>query len=119
MAKLSPNQLYTWEFETNDGVILKQFDEGGKEHPWTEVDKDKVVRISLCPTLPIMPKHTILINHIKGEKFVRRFARGFIKQSNNMKLSEYVHCIVTNKYRLWVFCDGKCVVTDKDHEIYI
>jgi len=122
MAKLNPNLLYTWEMETIDGTITPQYKTKGdfeNENSWKDLDPDKIVRVSLIPTLPIFPKHSIIINHAEGEKFVRRFGRGFIKSSAGMRLAEYINCIVTNRYKLWVFSDGKCIVTDTKYDLNI
>jgi len=118
--KLNINTIYQWELETSDGIILKQFDENRIEQSWKQVDADKVVRVSFIPQLEILPRHNIFIDHTKGEKFIRRFGRGFIRQkSTGFKLSEYVYCCVTNRYKFWVFPNGHTMITHPDYEFTI
>ena len=43
---MKPNVMYSWEFETADGVVLAQYSEDGKENTWKSLDPDQVVRVS-------------------------------------------------------------------------
>lgn len=114
------NDLYYWEIERSDGEIFSQWSPNGNETRWRDVDKlELVVRASLIPKISTLPRHDCFIDISKGEKFIKRFGRGFIKQSNNFKLSQYLNCIVTNKYRLWVFPDGRTMITPPDREVYL
>lgn len=120
---LRPNEMYMWEMETDKGSVLKQFDDDGKENSWKTLDVERIVRVSLVPRISILPQHNVIINREAGELFVKRFARGFIKMNANNIISgsnqEYANCIVTNRYRLWVFSNGSCLVTDRNYEVYI
>ena len=110
-----PNMHYQWEMETADGKILRQFEEDGKENTWKGLDVDKVVRVSILPLLTFLPRHDVFIDISKGERFIRRFGRGFHKQKNEFRLTEYINCVVTNRYRLWVFSDGRTITTRHDY----
>lgn len=116
---MKPNMIYSWEMQTKDGNVLKQYEKDGKENTWKTLDPDQVVRISFIPAIKALPQHDIFIDHSKGEKFVRRFGRGFIKARWQFQLGEYVNCIVTNRYRFWVFSSGRVMITNVDHEVYI
>ena len=112
------NMIYHWEMETSDGLVLKQY-VNGKENTWKTLDTDKVVRVSFIPAIDILPRHDVFIDHSKGEKFIRRFGRGFQKARWQFRLGEYINCCVTNRYRFWVFSSGKTLITHKDYEVYI
>jgi len=103
-----------WEMETDDGNVLRQYEEDGRENTWKKLDPERVVRVSLVPLVAILPQHNIFINRNAGELFIKRFARGFLKPGTGLK--EYVNCIVTNRYRVWVFSDGRVLVTDKNFD---
>jgi len=70
-------------------------------------------RISVIPQLKGLPKHDF---DLVGEHFIRAFGRGFIRGN---KLIEYVHCIVTDKCKRWVFSNGQLLVTRPDAEVYV
>lgn len=117
---MSPNTAYTWEIETSDGRVFRQYDEHGNEQTWKAIEIDRIVRVSMMPSLPLLPQHDCFIDASKGEQFIKRFGRGFIKQTpEGFKLKEYVNCIVTNRYRLWVLSSGKAVITNNEQEVYI
>lgn len=117
---MNVNAVYSWEIETIDGTIYKQYNEDGSENSSKKIDPDLVVRISYIPKVALFPQHDVIVNLNIGDRFIRRFGRGFIKQVEDFKLVEYLHCIVTNRYRLYIFSScGKCLVTDKDYEVYI
>ncbi len=117
---MNPNRVYTWEMETSDGAVLAQYDEQGNEQSWKVLPVEKVVRVSLIPSDPALPRHDVVLDLDKGERFVRRFGRGFMRTTNEgIKLGEYLHCVVTNKYRLYVLSSGRCLVTHKDYELYL
>jgi hypothetical protein len=114
-----PSDFYTWEIELINGKIRKQYEDNGMENTWKDLPTQEIVRVSINSTLPVLPSHTIIIDVTNGERFVKRFCRGFLKLEGKEQLKEYVHCVVTNKYRFWVFHDGKTVVTRPDYELYI
>lgn len=119
--KLKPNMIYMYEMETADGTVMKQFAEDGKEYSWKTSIKDpeQIVRVTFVPRLPILPKHDILIDISNGERFVKRFGRGFLKQKIGFNLAEYLNCVETNKYRFWLFSNGSTLITRNDYEVYI
>lgn len=117
---MSPNTAYAWEIETSDGQVFRQYDEHGSEQTWKTIELDKIVRVSMMPSLSLLPRHDCFLDASKGEKFLRRFGRGFIKQATEgFRLKEYINCIVTNRYRLWVFSSGRVIVTNNEQEVYI
>jgi hypothetical protein len=117
---MNPNQIYSWEMETVDGQILKQYEPDGKENTWKSLDPEKIVRVTFTPVISILPEHTVSINHAAGEKFIKRFARGFQKdKGQGFHLAEYINCVVTNRYRVWVFSTGRVIITDPNYELYI
>ncbi len=113
------NKIYTWELESNAGEIVAQYDEKGDEQSWKKLDTESVVRISFIPKIHLLPRHDVFIDHSKGEMFIRRFARGFLKQSADFNLAEYIHCCVTNRYRFWVFSSGRSIITHNEHELMV
>ena len=118
---MNPNMVYSWEMETVDGVILKQYEENGKENTWKNLDVSKIVRVSFIPCIPILPRHELLIDIDQGDRFVRRFGRGFIKhdKADGFGLKIYLNCIVTNRCRFYVISNGRAVCTHRDHDIYL
>jgi hypothetical protein len=112
---------YFWEIETVDGDVLRQYEENGKENTWKGLPLEKIVRCSFLPKIALFPRHDVLIDLPAGEKFVKRFARGFLKQTpEGIKLKEYLNCCVTNNYRFYVFGScGRTIVTRKDYEVYL
>lgn len=113
------NMIYSWEMETIDGIILKQYEENGIENSWKKLNIDEIIRISLIPCINLLPRHDVFIDINKGDKFIKRFGRGFITQKDNFELSEYVNCIVTNKYRMYILSSGRVILVHKDYELYL
>jgi hypothetical protein len=113
------NDLYYWQLELSDGTIFSQWSaDGKKEHAWKDVERlDQVVRVSLIPKIATLPRHDCIIDINNGHKFIKRFGRGFLKMSEGFELRRYLNCIVTNRYRLWVFPDGRAIVTPPYQEI--
>ena len=112
------NDLYYWQLELSDGTIYSQWSADGQEQKWKDVQNlDKVVRASLIPKIKLLPRHDCFIDIAKGHRFIRRFGRGFLKMSEGFELKRYINCIVTNKYRLWVFPDGRTMITPPDKEV--
>jgi len=114
---LKAHSIYRWEMETADGVILSQFEPDGKENTWKTLDPDQVVRVSLLPVIELLPRHDVLIDISKGDKFIRRFGRGFLKMRDKFQLKTYLNCIVTNRCRFYVVSNGRCIVTHRDFEV--
>lgn len=104
-----------------DGTIISQYNDDKIEQSLKHINPDIVIRISYIPAIGILPQHNIIIDKTVGEKFVRRFQRGFIRQQpNGFKLAEYLHCCVTNRYRVYVFSsNGSILITHRDYELYI
>jgi hypothetical protein len=112
--------MYSWEIETKDGQIFTQYSDG-KEQTWKNLSIETVVRCSFVSTLPIFPRHDVLIDILSGEQFIKRFGRGFLKsKEDGLSLKEYINCCMTNKYRFWVFNScGRTLVTKNDYEVYL
>jgi len=121
MKPLKHNVIYSWEFETADGVVLNQYEEDGKENTWKGVNPDQVVRVSFLPAINLLPRHDILIDIGKGDRFVRRFGRGFMKTGGKYgggwDLKLYANCVVTNRCRYYIISNGRTFCTHRDHEI--
>ena len=112
-------KAYFWEMEMSGGEITAQYDKAGSERRWKDLDVSKIVRVSLIPS-GALPRHDCLIDLEQGESFVKRFGRGFLKSRDGFKLSEYLQCIETNKYRMWVSSiTGSVVITKPEYELYI
>jgi hypothetical protein len=120
---VKPNSIYGYQMESIDGSVMNQYDENGNEFSWKNlVEPDKVVRISIIPRLgfALLPRHDVFINHEQGEKFIRRFGRGWLKmREDGIKMAEYANCIVTNRYRAWFFASGRAMITDRDYEVHL
>ena len=114
------NDLYKWQIELNTGEIISQYDLEGNEKSSKVIIPDKVVRVTYIPSLSILAQHNIIIDKNSGEAFIRRFQRGFIKQQKDgFKLKEYLHCCITNRYRVYIFSNGNILITHKDYELYL
>ena len=114
------SDLYYWELELSTGEVYSQWSENSNERNWKNIEKlELVVRASVIPKIDVLPRHDCFIDIGKGEKFVKRFGRGFLKQSEKFELRQYLNCIVTNRYRLWVFPDGRTMITPPEQEIYL
>jgi len=72
---------YGWEAEHIDGSTLSQYNGSGGETPSTEIRVDEVARFSLLPRFPNLVRHDVLLDRAVGERFVRRFGRGFHKRT--------------------------------------
>jgi len=120
---MEPSEVYVWEMETDNGTVIKQVDDDGVEHRRDEVDPHVVVRFTLKPRQKgsPLPSHSAIVDHEKQERYVRSFGRGFIKDLGlaGYGLKEYVNCVETSFYRLWVFSNGQCLTTNPGFEVYI
>jgi hypothetical protein len=113
------NSLYGWEVEHVDHSVVRQFNEDGTENPSTMIRAEEVVRASIYLRSTDVRRFNALIDRSIGERFVKRFGRGIMKDVGGMKLVEYIHCIETTHYRLWVMSStGQAIVTKPDYELY-
>ena len=113
-------ETYYWEMETSNGQVLLQYNPDGSENSWKKLDTETIMRVTFRPRIASMPAHTCFIDLLNGERFIRRFARNFKKSTGNgFKDFERINCVVTNRYRFWVFSDGTCWTTERDFEVYI
>ena len=108
---------YSWAIQTVDGEIIKKRNKDGSLKKWQDIDKDKIIRFSFVPMLPLLPQHEIFIDIMRGNKFIKYFGRGFLKQKNRFKLSDYVFCVITEKFRVYVNHMGAMTITPKDYEM--
>lgn len=108
---------YSWLIQTSDGKVIKKRERDGSLNKWRDIDRDKIIRFSFQPQLPLLPKHEIFIDIHNGNKFIKYFGRGFLKQKNNFKLTNYIFCVVTKQFRVYVTHMGELMVTPKDYEI--
>lgn len=116
---MKPNMIYSWEMEVLDGTVTSQYAADGKEQTWKNLEPDQIVRVSFIPAINLLPRHDILIDIGKGDRFIRRFGRGFIKSGppSGFDLKLYLDCIVTNRCRYYVVSNGRSICTHRDHEI--
>jgi hypothetical protein len=115
------SELYQWEVEHADHSIVRQYNDGGTENPSTLVRAAEVVRASILSRVPGLPRHDIGLDPAGDQRFVRRFGRGIMKDAGNgFKMAEYIHCIHTTHYRLWVLSStGQSLVTNPGYELYV
>lgn len=114
---MGPNQYYQWEMELDDGTVRRQYDDDGRERTWKDLPPERIVRVSFLPRVPLLPSHHAIIDTAAGERFVRRFARGKMRGTpQGFLLREYVNCLVTTRYRLWSYHDGRVIVTRPDYD---
>ena len=97
--------LYIWEIETVDGQVYQR---GGKKR-WQDIDRETVLRASLVPQSDTLQRVDVFCS--SDNRFVGWLGKGFLKQANNFKLSEYVQCIETEQSRVWAFSDGQVMIT--------
>jgi len=111
---------YGWEVELTDHRVICQYNPDGSENPSSMIPPEEVVRASVVPRVGGLPPLHILLDRARGERFVHRFGRGIMKdRGDGTKLVEYLHCIVTTHYRLWIFSSsGQALVTNPEYELY-
>jgi len=107
--------VYTFEALKKDGTTITV---GG--------DLTDCVRFSLVPHLPGLPPH-----YIAGVPMTNRFCRGFVSTSVGTAAPgvegidpggyrEYLHCVVTPTFRLYVkSTNGMAVITPPDLDLYL
>ncbi len=104
----SVKDLYKWEIELDDETIITQGD---------DFDKSQVVRVSFIPQSNLLPRHDLIM--CNDYQFIKRFCRGFLDSNTNL-LKEFLHCAVTDKFRMYVkSSDGRVVITPSDYEMYL
>ena len=117
--KLSLSNVYQWQIEyqsvTGNNLILNRYD-NGREQSSKQVDPLSVIRVSLLPSVPILPQPDVFIDASNGEYFVKWFGRAMLKTSG---LSCYLNCVETNRYRMWVHTDGRVWITNPKEEVYL
>jgi len=104
---MNPIEMYEYEIETSDG----------KTHRKTnQFNPSEVIRISYIPNTAILPRHDLIFLNSEF-RYVKRFARCMMTDSNFIK--EYLHCVVTDKFRFYLYSNGRTLITEKDYELYI
>ena len=72
------NDLYYWELELSTGKIYSQWSEDSNERNWKNIKKlELVIRASVIPKIAALPRHDCFLDIEKGDRFIRRFGRGF------------------------------------------
>lgn len=112
---------YAWEVHTIEDVVYNQYLESGQELSFSIVPVEKVCRISLIPRQSWLQRHDCVLDLEKGDRLIKRFGRGIMKQnSEGINIVEYLQCIETNNYRLWVFSsNGRSLITHREYELYL
>ena len=102
------NKHYEWEIGLTDGQVIKNKRLG--------FDPKSVNRVTLIPRKANLPFHEFKFK----DNFIKMFGRGFLKQKLGFQLSEYLHCVVTDSYKIWVHSTtGGTLITDTDEEVYL
>jgi|GEM_PF-3193863 len=112
---------FGWEVEIVGHRTVSQYNEDGTENPSSMIEPAKVVRASILPRILVMPRHDLLLDPEKENRFIRRFGRGILKdRGQGQELVEYIHCLVTTHYRVYVLStSGQSLVTGPDYELYL
>lgn len=111
------SESYTWLIETIDGKQTKKFNEDGSVNKWQDINPNKIIRFSFRAIFPNLKNHEVFIDIDKGNKFIKYFSRGFLKQKDNFALKQYVFCVVTKQFRVYVNQNGEIFVTPFDYEM--
>lgn len=94
---------YQWQATKPDGAVIES---GG--------DLSGAALVTITPDTPLFPTH-----RFAGLPFLRRFCRGFLRGMGG-GMREYVHCIVCQTCRIYVFSTtGAVLVTPPDYEFYL
>lgn len=113
-----PNECYTWVLKLADGSQFPQFMDGVQRSA-REVQADEVVEVAFLPNVGGLRGHVVRIDREGGDRFVRLFGRGFLKQSEGFQLSGYAFCVETARFRAWVTWAGTVVVMGPSEELYL
>ena len=105
--------LYAWEIQTVDGTLYKK----GGSIKWQKIDPESVLRASLVPTLFGLERVDVFCG--PGNRFVGWFGKGFLKQVNDFKLTEYAQCIETEQQRVWVLSTGRVIITHPGYNLRV
>jgi hypothetical protein len=98
-------ERYRWEATRADGSTFAAGE-----------SLEEAVMVSLLPVESLLlPRHDLM-----GLPFKRRFGRGFIRALGGGQVFEYVHCIVTRDFRVYIrSTNGTILVTPPDYELYL
>jgi len=107
------SEHYTWELETVDGQVYRR---GGGTR-WQDVPAATVLRASLVPNAVGLSRVDVFCH--QDDQFAAWFGKGFLKQSAHFNLTEYVQCIQTTQRRVWVWSDGRVLVTHPDFDLRV
>ena len=97
---------YKWEIELTDKTIITK---------GNDFNFDDVVRLSYIPNRLLLPRHDLVFTDFKLKK---RFCRGMMGWNGIMK--EYLHCVITDKFRFYLkSSNGQVLITEKHYDYYI
>lgn len=68
--------LWRWEAHYQDGSLLAQIDEEGREHGWAEVDQRWLEAVALLPQHPTLPAHVLKLQ--PGQKAIYFQRKGML-----------------------------------------
>lgn len=115
---MEKGDAYHWEITTRDGSVMAQYSDDGCRNKWQDIERDAVTMILLRSTLAHLPDHVVFIDRDAGNRFLRYFGRGFLKnRGSGYKLVEYAFCIVTKAFRVYVLSDGRMILTPASYEL--
>jgi hypothetical protein len=105
-------ECYQWEAEHVGGRTVRQYNDDGSENPSTLIVPEKVVRASILPRVPGLPRHDVGLDPDRKQRFVRRFARSFEKRcETNVEsiLALYKYTVVDGQTMKvdWSIKDGR------------
>jgi hypothetical protein len=74
-------EFYQWEVEHRDQSVVRQYNEDRSENPSSLIRPAEVVRASILPRIPGLPRHDVGLDPARDQRFVRRFGRSFEKRT--------------------------------------
>ena len=115
---ISPNMVYSWEMETIDGRILKQFEPNGQENKRSTFPPEAIMRVSYHSNLPLLPDHHCLIDHDSGNQYVKSFGTGIMALFTGV-LQYYLYVVQTKHFRFQLLNNGQLFITAPNFTINI
>ena len=109
-----PSDIYTWELELKNGNKKIK-----KDINWNKFNKNKIKIVSFIPLFPnLLPRHDLLVEDNPLQSKI--FGRGFVKPTGEgYKLTDWVYCVETKKYKFWLFHNGRTFITNREYDLRI
>lgn len=100
---------YIWLAEYDDATVLRQFEDDGKEHFFSEIDQSKLKRFGWVPVEPNLVPVSISLN--KGDKLIC-YRRNFLSFINGQQWVAFVLGKLGQPL-IWIFSD-EIIITEED-----